>query len=82
MWSICKQFGPFYDNLVNLLGRFQNFSCLQKRENVNNVNFAETPLSLYLLICDYILISHLKDSYYLLASVSDPVNVDNSVGFQ
>ena len=77
--------GHFVNNLdrfITILWRFQNFNCLQKRKNFYYFIFAETPLNPYLLIFNEILISHLKDSYYLLPSVSDPAKVDNSVGFQ
>ena len=55
--------------------------CLQKSVNFCFFVFAELTLNLYLLIFNDILISHLKDSYYLLPSVSDPGKVANSVGF-
>ena len=86
---VFSEAGQFVNNLDHfmtiwstILGLFQNFSCLQKRENFNFLNFAETPLSLYLLIFNDILISQLKYFYYLLPSVSHPANFDNSAGFQ
>ena len=69
--------------ILSTIGAISKFQLFTKKCKFLFLSiFAKTPLSLYLLIFNNILISHLKDSHYLLPSVTDPAKVDNSVGFQ